>query len=261
MKKFLKVGCLSIVGLFVLIFIISIFSSESSEASDLNTNEVSKGDPDIHYREAINALKSENFFAANNSLRRIVNIDSTYSKIDSLRSVIKDQHAKGLKSIDDELKSLKSKLTFDKDEFKQTTFVHHKVGKGSYGNTVYCYFGMKGNQAQSPRFVIQYYGDDWLFWEKATFLIDGSPYIYVPDNRPKHDNTSSVWETSDEPLTANMQTILKAMFTAKEVKYRLDGKYYKDFNLSKSRITAMEEVLRYNYILTNQDKVRNFKLN
>lgn len=261
MKKKLRVGCLVVfllsVAVYVIAFIVS--SPVSVDGEKLETGNGSSIDE--YYSKSVRFLIEDDFIKANQELLKIVAMDSTYSKIDSLRLAIGNQHQNALKDLNKDLESLKRKMDFNEDEFNQITWVSPKSSKGTYGNRVYVYFGIKNDNLQSPRLKIRYYGDDWLFWEKATFLIDGTPYNYIPTSRPSRDNNSDVWETSDQIISENMLNILKSMFEAKEVKYRLSGKYYKDFTLSKARINEIKDVLQYHYLLDNSKLITDFKLN
>lgn len=262
MKKLFKYGCLGSIAVFLILIFIGYLSSDD-DTTTLESDTTDKVvDVSQLYNTAISNLNEDDYIKANDIVLKIKDKDTASKRLDSLRTAIKTHHNKTLKEIDKELKLLKSKMNLEHDEFKNITWVYPKGANTSYGNRVYGYFGIQDDKIFEPRFVIRYYGDDWLFWESATFLIDGKPYEYTIPKKPKRSNSGgSVWETSDAQLTSSTNAILKAMFKAKEVKYRLTGKYYKDFKLSKTRVKDIENVMKYQYFLSNESKVKDLVLN
>lgn len=261
MKKILKYALYGFLGFMVIGIIITFIFAPSEEELKIINKE--KKEKNLNqYNTSVNKfLEEKNFIQANIMLGKIVDSDSLNTNISFLRKEISSQYKSASKTIKKELSVLKSKMNFKKDEFKSLTWIEAKYKKGSYGNRIYCYFSKDSKGVSSPRLVIRYYGNDWIFWNKVTFLVDGQSFIYYPNKTPKHDNNTSVWETTDEVLSEQMKTIIGKMFNAKTVKYRLEGKYIKDLTLSKRNIKAIKEVLKYNYLLKNSSKIINFKLN
>ena len=256
MKKFLKIGCLSIIGLFVLLTIIVLSFSKSDDYSKTSSSLIINNTESL-YKEIKLSLEETNFIKANNLLGDIIKLDSTYSKIDSIRSVIEKQKEEAINTINKEETTLKSYIYEDKDDFQKINWIQPRSEKGKFRNTIYSYFGINDNSIiNNPRLVIRYLGDDWLFWDKVVFLIDGETYNYFPANAPKRDNNSKVWETSDEAITESLLNILEIAFKAKSVKYRLVGNNkVKDFTLSKTKIKSIQNILQYKYILDNKSKL------
>lgn len=160
---------------------------------------------------------------------------------------------KKLDSLNTEISKLKSFYYVKNDEFKGIKWYMPNVEKGTYGNMIYSYFGEETNGTiYNPRLVIRYYGDSWIFWEKAIFLVDGEPFNFVPEKSPQHENSSSVWETSDDNLTEFFIDKIKSFKDAKEVKYRLQGKYSEDYKLPKKQINALYSMLELNNLMISK---------
>ncbi|MAF36836.1 hypothetical protein CL622_06995, partial [archaeon] len=247
---------------FMFLGVIVTFIFDSSENNISNNSEKSQKKLQDAYSLALSSLNESNFLKANEALGQIIQLDSNFVQIDSIRTAVNLQFETSKSTIDKSLKNLEQKMKFQKDEFQGITWVYSKTGYGTYGNNIYCYFGMKDNQSLDPRMVIRYHGDDWIFWRKATFLIDGERFTYFPASTPKTDNTTKVWESSDDIITESTLLILQQMFTAESVKYRLQGdQFHADKTLSASRVKAIQDVLKYKYILDESSKLNSFVLN
>lgn len=201
----------------------------------LSTNKISEA------RKLINASKSK--------IQDVIFIDSlellVSTKKDSLVAVA-----------DTELSKIENKLDIETDEFRKIKWIYPDRVRKTYGNKVYAYFGIKDGEVLPLRFVIRYYGDNWLFWEQAIFLIDGESYHYNPYKRPNTDNSGgSVWETSDEAMTSTALEIITQMINAKEIKYRLSGDKYKNFTLQKKYVIGMQDIVKYHTLLSSRDKL------
>ena len=226
MKKILKIGIYFFLGIILLSVIIGLFT-DTEKLKDNVAVEI-KVHQDTLFKNSKQLFEEKNFVESYNRLVEIekINKDSLIGGFRSFKKTV-------AKSILNKLTTLKNVTINSKnfikkhDEFNKTTFYTPASGKG-YGNKLYMYLGVNKNEVFNPRFVIQYYGNDWIFWEKAIFLIDDNTYNYIPNIRPTRDNNSKVWETSDQSLDSNIKFIINKVIKSKSSKYRLTGKYRYD---------------------------------
>ena len=135
------------------------------------------------------------------------------------------------------------------DEFNDVTWVKPKSAPQSNNATgFYTYFAKDLNGVpQNLRFVIQYAAKDWLFLESYVFLIDGKRYDFTPSDIQR-DNSLTIWEWSDTGVSQSgeIETILKAIRNAKEVKVRFIGQqYHEDKTLTPSQIQSIIQPIEY----------------
>lgn len=73
------------------------------------------------------------------------------------------------------------------------------------------------------RFCIQYHADEWLFFKKVSFSIDGKAYDYIPlKTETDNGNGGRIWEWSDEAITESTdKQLIKALAKAKTAKRNL----------------------------------------
>ncbi len=136
-------------------------------------------------------------------------------------------------------------LRTEKDEFQGTIYYYDKSSpKFVNQNAIYLYFGTdEEGQVGSLRFRIQYFSTDWLFIEKAVFLIDGETFEYAPGIWER-DNDSEIWEYNDSNVDFDSYAIIDALIQSKEAKVRFIGQqYYKDKTITNSQRIAMKRVL------------------
>lgn len=169
---------------------------------------------------------------------------------DSLDGIPFDKEVIKIKidSLEKEISKIKNVSYSKKDEFKSIEWIQPKSERKTYDNTIYAYYGKDSSSVYYPRIVIRYYGEDWIFWEKAIFLVDGETFNFIPEEKPERDSNTEVWETSDSNLTDMFIEKFMSFKNSKSVKYRLEGdQHVKDYTLSKSKINAI-----YNMLLLNK---------
>lgn len=169
---------------------------------------------------------------------------------DSLAGIQFDKEVIKIKidSLEKEISKIKNVSYSKKDEFKSIEWIQPKSERKTYDNTIYAYYGKDSSSVYYPRIVIRYYGEDWIFWEKAIFLVDGETFNFIPEEKPERDSNTEVWETSDSNLTDMFIEKFMSFKNSKSVKYRLEGdQHVKDYTLSKSKINAI-----YNMLLLNK---------
>lgn len=245
MKKILKWGCLGFLAIIGLVFIAGIFASSENDNEKVNLKSETKElaiSADSMYSKAQTFYNEKNYKYAKSWAEKLVVKDTMLKEANALLNKINTGISKKIKELET-LPKNKSKFRTKYDEFKKITW-YNSVHSRGYGNKVYIYFGVNDNgTVYSPRFCLKYYGDDWIFWETAVFLIDGESYNYDPGVRPKRDNNSSVWESIDVPLKGNILNIVGTIINSKETKYRLIGRYSFDRKLSTKQKVGLQDVL------------------
>ncbi|MGB8192791.1 MAG: hypothetical protein WCF67_12765, partial [Chitinophagaceae bacterium] len=121
-------------------------------------------------------------------------------------------------------------------------------------NGLFCYFQTENGIANNLRFTLQYYADDWLFFERVQFSIDGKAYEYTPfKTETDNGNGGHIWEWFDEPLTQSSKEIIRAMFNAKTAKMKLIGRqYYKIKTISLEQINDIKRTIELYQALGGQ---------
>lgn len=162
------------------------------------------------------------------------NISQTKSKIDSAK-----------------IKELKSFFREKKDEFSPDgqTWVKPKSSPAyTNQNGIYCYFQTENNIPNNFRFRVQYYSDEWLFFQKIQFSIDGKAYEYIPLNTENDSgNGGYIWEWFDEGVSSSEdKKLLNALANAKSAKMKFIGRQYYDVkNISKEQINSIKRTIEY----------------
>lgn len=127
-------------------------------------------------------------------------------------------------------------------------FTHH-----ANSNHVSIYMGKKGTDKPYLRLVMSYYGEGWIFFDKAYLSYDGNTkQILFDDFRDKKtENNTKCWEWIDVNVDEETLSFLKKMVEGKTIKMRLTGKYQKDRNLTETEIKAIKDVILGYDVLKN----------
>ncbi len=146
------------------------------------------------------------------------------------------------------IKELKPFFRVRKDEFSTTgkTWYEPKSAPSYINrNGLYCYFQTENDMPTNLRFRMQYYSDEWLFFSKVQFSIDGKAYEYVP-NGTETDNGDGghIWEWFDQSVSESDKELLNALANAKTAKMKLIGRQYFDIrNISQEQIKGIKRTL------------------
>lgn len=138
------------------------------------------------------------------------------------------------------------------DKVQDITWYEHKslpkyIDIRSY---VIPFLGKSGNNYWiSTRY--NYTGDDWIFWNKMTILVDGTKYYKnVGRGNTVRDNDTEVWEYYEEPLESNVGMdnselkMLKAIAQSDETVIRFEGDdYYYDLTVTPTDKKIISDVL------------------
>lgn len=174
--------------------------------------------------------------------------------------VLTDAEAKleALKKADREAraKTALAKLKSSYDRVEGITWYEPKTFE-KYTDTrcfVLPYIGRKDSGYSWLRLRMNYTGDDWIFWTKITFVVDGEKYYksfsYYDIER---DNDTEVWEYADiSPTDADIE-MLEKIVTSNETIVRFEGdNYRKDITISFADKTSIKQVLEAYDILSEK---------
>ena len=181
--------------------------------------------------EQIFSMKNSNQDAVDNNKKEKTEEFKQTAKIDSAK-----------------IKELKQFFRVRKDEFSTTgkTWYEPKSAP-SYTNRngLYCYFQTENDMPSNLRFRMQYYSDDWLFFSKVQFSIDGKAYEYVPmDTETDSGDGGHIWEWVDESVSESDKELINALANAKSAKMKLIGTQYFDVrNISQDQIKGIKRTL------------------
>ncbi len=112
-------------------------------------------------------------------------------------------------------------------------------------NGIYCYFMTENGVPSNLRFRVQYYADDWLFFNKIQFSIDGKAYDYIPDKTETDSgNGGYIWEWLDQNLTSSDKELIYALANAKNAKMKFIGRqYYNIKTITQDQIKSIKNTL------------------
>ena len=193
---------------------------------------------DISYINFTNKEKKENEIS-----QSILSLNSSIPKPSASRNNSKVDSVK--------IKELKGYFREKKDEFSPEgkTWIKPKSSP-SYTNQngVYCYFQTENNVPGNLRFRVQYYSDEWLFFQKIQFSIDGKAYEYIPlSTETDSGDGGYIWEWFDESISASGdKKLLNALANAKTAKMKFIGRQYYDVkNMTKEQLNGIKRSIAF----------------
>lgn len=116
-----------------------------------------------------------------------------------------------------------------------------------------CYVGTK-NDSTWVRIVYDYCGEDWIFWEKLTFLIDDVQYYRYYDHFDilRENNNGKVWECIDFTADEEDIELFEAIANSEEAIIRFEGDHAYDLTVSQEDKAAIKDALAVYEYLRNQ---------
>ena len=106
-------------------------------------------------------------------------------------------------------------------------------------NGLYCYFQTENGMPSNLRFIFQYYADEWLFFNKILFSIDGKAFEFIPDDTETDNGDGGyIWEWFDEQVKPEDKELINALANAKSAKMRIVGRQYR-----KERVVTNSQIL------------------
>ena len=112
-------------------------------------------------------------------------------------------------------------------------------------NNISIYIGQRKTGDPWLRIKMSYYGEDWIFFEKAYISYEGNT-MEIKFDRYKDkesDNSSNVWEWIDVSVTSKTLKFLGNFAESTDAKMRLSGKYTKTRNLTNDERKGIIDVL------------------
>ena len=124
------------------------------------------------------------------------------------------------------IKGLEKYFRKRKDEFSnnnKTWYEPKNAPQYTNRNGIYCYFQTEDGMPINLRFRLQYYADEWLFFKKVQFSIDGKAYDYIPLNTETDSgNGGYIWEWFDESISESDKDLVNALANAKSAKNEIN---------------------------------------
>jgi hypothetical protein len=124
--------------------------------------------------------------------------------------------------------------------YKNPYFTHY-----SNSNLTSLYMGNKDGNTW-VRLEMSYYGDDWIFFEKAYLSYEGNTKEVIFDrykNKETENDGGKVWEWIDVQVDEPTMSFLRSLAQSNDAKMRLSGKYSKTRNLSSNERKAILDIL------------------
>lgn len=145
------------------------------------------------------------------------------------------------------IKELLPYFRVKKDEFDPnggTWYEPKSAPKYTNQNGIYLYFKVDNTGIKNLRFRVQYYADDWLFFQKVRFSLDSAAYEYIPVRTETDNGDGYIWEWFDESLNFSDKNLIYALANAKSAKMKFIGRqYYGIRTISKQQIIDIKRTL------------------
>lgn len=211
------------------------------------SEKVSKDMEDVYGASATKPTDFKLLDEQGNNIALTINFDKIDSLKMSVRSRIfemknslkesadayKEKEFKNSEKIDSsKIKELEPYFNTKKDEFDPDGLAWHKpksAPKYTNRNGIYCYFQSYNGMPSNLRLRLQYHADDWLFFHKVQFSIDGKAFEFIPmDTETDSGNGGRIWEWFDESMGRSNTELIDALANAKSAKMKLIGRQYYD---------------------------------
>lgn len=181
----------------------------------------------------------DQIFAMNNTFQESVDM----SKADNTK-----QFQATAKIDSAKVKDLSKYFRQKKDEFSNENKIWYEPNSApqyTNRNGLYCYFQTENGIPSNLRLRFQYYADDWLFFSRIQFAIDGKAYEYIPDGTETDSgNGGKIWEWCDQPLSQADKELIYALANAKSAKMKIIGRQYHDQKtISQEQINSIKQTL------------------
>lgn len=208
-----------------------------------------KNSPDILFAEAQKCVENKDAVGLNTICTKLEKYHPSSPECQRARaSFTKLIQEKERAEAAEKAKRMRSvnKLRKEYDDVSGITWYYNPYFKHyTNSNLVSVYMGRIGIGKPWLRLRMSYYGDGWIFFEKAYLSYDGNT-IEIPFDKyedKKTENDSSCWEWIDVGVNDKTLRFLQAMIDGKSVKMRLSGKYTETHTLSKNEIAGIRDVL------------------
>ncbi|MBW0164938.1 MAG: hypothetical protein HYI21_00025 [Sediminibacterium sp. Gen4] len=174
--------------------------------------------------------------------------NSIQESIDKNKKEKQESFSKSVNIDSAKVKQLEKLFRIKKDEFSNENKKWYKPKSApiyTNANGIYCYFQTENGMPSNLRFRLQYYNDDWLFFSRIQFSIDGKAYEYVPLNTETDSGDGGyIWEWFDESVSESDKELINALANAKSAKMKLIGRqYYDTRTISPSQLNGIKQTL------------------
>lgn len=206
------------------------------------------------YNDKGTDIKNSVFFAGKDIQEkeiedRIFSMSNTIQESVDKNKKEKVQSFKQTASIDSsKIRNLEKYFRKRKDEFSNNNKIWYEPKNAPQytdKNGIYCYFQTEDGMPSNLRFRLQYYADEWLFFKKVQFSIDGKAYDYIPlSTETDSGNGGYIWEWFDESISESDKELINALANAKFAKMKLIGRQYYDIKtISREQINSFKRTL------------------
>ncbi|MED9970658.1 MAG: hypothetical protein UFA98_11765 [Ruminococcus sp.] len=174
---------------------------------------------------------------------KVTNYSTLTKARDKFQSTQKDAKKKNMNNA---LSKLKKKT----DDFRDITWYEPKT-RPEYINVrsyVLPYIGITGSLDDGESttvlyLVIDYYGDDWIFYDTIYINADGKKYSKTIYSTERDNAKGKVWEFYNESASESDCEWLNAIANSKNAVIRFSGKYHYDLTISDSDREAIKDVM------------------
>jgi hypothetical protein len=187
----------------------------------------------------------DRIFSMSNTIQESVDRNKK-EKVESFKQTVSVDSSK--------IKDLEKYFRKRKDEFSnsnKTWYEPKNAPQYTNRNGIYLYFQTEDGIPSNLRFRLQYYADDWLFFSRVQFSIDGKAYDYIPSNTETDSGDGGyIWEWFDESVSSSDRELINALANAKTAKMKLIGTQYYDIKtISQEQITSFKRTLELYQVL------------
>lgn len=181
--------------------------------------------------------------------KSIFSLENTLQgSVDKIKKEEKETFAKTASIDSAKIKEFEKSFRIKKDEFSNDNkkwYVPKSAPIYINSNGLYLYFQSEKGVPSNLRFRLQYYDEDWLFFSRVLFSIDGKAYEYTPI-RTERDcgDGGHIWEWYDEQVSKSDKDLINALANAKSAKMKLIGQQYYDVRtISQTQIKSLKKTL------------------
>lgn len=221
------------------------------EALKLSNSFDQIGEVTLQSESKLKSLRSQYNSAAEDVKKAVTNLAVLEKAEADYRALVAQEKAR----VEEEGKAALGRLNTEEDRVNKITFYIPSAYPEYVDTRSYalCYIGLSGSSSPYLHVKYHYTGDDWIFWDKLTFLIDGvnkyRTYSYSELNRDHERGV--VWEYADVGATDEDIQLFKSIAASGETIIRFEGDGGKRYDLTVSQAdkNAIKDILAaYEYL-------------
>ena len=204
------------------------------------------GDVDMSKESAVKEAMNAYTGLSPKEREKVTNYNILSDAADKIQGMKDKAAAQQKADAEKRLKQALSKMRVEKDKVENITWYYPSVLPKYIDVRSYVlpYIGQRNDEVWLC-LRLNYTGDDWLFFDRVTFAIDGKNYYKTYGHYDIHrDNDTEVWENIDFNPTSEDVKMLKEIANSKETIVRFQGEqYYYDLTVKSSDKEAIKDVL------------------